>query len=95
VSPVAACSVNQAATDAGKVANVAASRKAEKYLSLSSTYIFSLIAVENLGVFSCTTLNFIFEVGCKIHIQSTDVCEGSFTSLLPFSASIQCFCTTF
>jgi len=40
--------------------------------------IFQHIAVENLGAFSCTTLNFISELGRRIHIQSADVQEGFF-----------------
>jgi len=46
VSPLAASYVDRAATDAGTVADTAASRKTEKYSSLSSTYMFEPIAVE-------------------------------------------------
>ena len=37
-----------------------ATRKTEKYSTLSSAYRFEPIAVENLGVFNSTTLNFIY-----------------------------------
>ena len=52
VSPLAASYIDRAATDAGTVANMAASRKTAKYSSLPSTYMFEPIAVENLGTFS-------------------------------------------
>ena len=52
--------VDRAATDAGTVADMTATRKTEKYLTLSSAYRFEPIAVENLGVFNSTTLNFIY-----------------------------------
>jgi len=42
---------------------MAATRKAEKYSTLSSAYRFEPTAVENLGAFSSTTLNFISEIG--------------------------------
>ena len=45
--------VDRVATDAGRptVADMAATRKTEKYSTLSSAYRFEPIAVENLGVF--------------------------------------------
>jgi len=49
------------------VADIAVSRKVEKYSS--STYF---------GVFSSSTLNFISELGCRIRVQSAYVREGSF-----------------
>jgi len=42
---------------------MAATRKTEKYFTLFSAYRFEPIAVEYLGVFSSTTLNFISELG--------------------------------
>jgi len=42
---------------------MAANRKTEKYFTLFSAYRFEPIAVEYLGVFSSTTLNFISELG--------------------------------
>jgi len=62
VSPLAASYVDRAATDAGTVTDMAVTRKTEKYPTLSSAYRFEPIAVENLGVFSSTTLNFISEL---------------------------------
>ena len=69
--------VDRAATDAGTVADMAATRKTQKYSTLSSAYRLEPIAVENLGVFSSTTLNFISELGCRICVH-TDVRETSY-----------------
>ena len=63
VSPLAASYVDRAATDAGTVADMAATRKTEIYSTLYLAYRFEPLAVENLGVFSSTTLNFISELG--------------------------------
>jgi len=52
---IAASYVDRAATDTGTVADMAATRKTEKYSTLSAAYRFEPIAVENLGVFSSTT----------------------------------------
>ena len=80
VSPLAASYVDIATTNAGTVADMAATRKkTEKYSSLSSTYLFELIAVENLGAFSSSPLNML-----------SDLIN---TVLSRFSASIPCFCT--
>jgi len=55
--------VNGAATEAGAVAEVAASRKEAKYADIDSRYIFELIAVETFGVLNsaCLLLNEIFK----------------------------------
>ena len=92
---ITASYANRAATDAGKVADMAASRKEKQQLSLSSTYIFQPIAVEHIGAFSYTTLNFISELDHQIHGSSLQM----FVKVPScFSASllslIQCFCTT-
>jgi len=78
VSPLAASYVDRAATDAGTVADMAATRKTEKYSTLSSAYRFEPIAVENRGVFSCTTLNFISELGRRICVHRGDARETSY-----------------
>jgi len=53
-------------------------RKTEKYSTLSSAYKFEPIAVENLGVFSSTTLNFISEPGRRICVHTGDARETSY-----------------
>ena len=77
VSPLPASYVDRAATDAGIVADMTATRKTEKYSTLSSAYRFEPIAVENLGVFSSTTLNFISELGHRICVHTGDARETS------------------
>jgi len=72
VSPLAASYVDRAATDAGTEADMTATRKTEKYSTLSSAYRFEPIAVENLGVFCSTTLNFISELGRRICVHTGD-----------------------
>ena len=79
VSPLAASYVDRAsATDAGTVADMTATRKTEKYSTLSSAYRFEPIAVENPGVFSSTTLNFISELGRRICVHTGDARETSY-----------------
>jgi len=99
VSPSAVSYVDRAATDAGEVADMAVSRKTEKYSSLSSRYMFEPIAVENLGTLSSSTLDFLVELGRRICSQSGDV--GEFMYLLQrisvaiqhFNSVTRCFCT--
>ena len=79
VSPLAASYVDRAATDAGTVADMAATRKnTENYSTLSSAYRLEPVAVENLGVFSSTTLNFISEHGRRICVHTGDTRETSY-----------------
>jgi len=58
--------VDRAATGVGAIAEMAAERKAEKYHNLSSDYIFQSIAMENLGAFSCSSLEFLGELRCRL-----------------------------
>ena len=78
VSPLAASYIDTAATNAGTVADMAATRKTEKYSTLSSAYRFEPIAVDNLGVFSSTTLTFISELGRRICVHTGDARETSY-----------------
>ena len=78
VSPLAASYGDRAATDAGTVADMATTRKTEKHSTISSAYRFEPIAVENLGVFSSTTLNFISELGRRICVHTGDARETSY-----------------
>ena len=88
VSPLAASYVDRAAT--ATVADVTATRKTEKYSTLSSAYRFEPIAVENLGVFSSTTLNFTSEHGCRIYVHTGDARETSYLFQCIF-IMLQCF----
>ena len=55
-----------------------ATRKTEKYSTLSSAYRFEPIAVENLSVFNSTTLYFISKLGRKICVHTGDARETSY-----------------
>jgi len=60
---------------------MAATRKKQRNTrqsTLSSAYRFEPIAVENLGVFSSTTLNFISELGRRICVHIGDAREMSY-----------------
>ena len=50
--PLAESYINAAAPECGAAAEIAASRKEEKYADLDGRYIFELIALETLGVFN-------------------------------------------
>ena len=90
VSPLAASYVDRAATDASTVVDMAATRKTETYLTLSSAYRFEPIAVENLGVFSFTTLNFISQLCRRICVHTGDVRETLYV-FQRSSIMLQCF----
>ena len=50
----------------GAVAEMAAERKLAKYSNLASNFIFQPIAVENLGAFNLSTLEFLSDLGQKL-----------------------------
>ena len=58
--------VNGAAREAGAAAEVAASRKEEKYADLDSRYLLEPIAVETLGVLSSSANSLLKEIGNKL-----------------------------
>ena len=70
--------VNTAAMGAGMVAEQAANRKSAKYCDLTSKYVFQPIAVENLGPFNSSALDFVYDLGHKIGLVSGDNREASF-----------------
>ena len=53
-------------------------------------YMFELIAVENVGTLSSSTLDFLLELGRRVHFQSGDVRESSY-KLQRISVAIQRF----
>jgi len=70
--------VDRAVTGVGAVAELAAERKAEKYHSLSSDHIFQPIALENLGAFSSSSLEFLRELGRRLSSLSGEEREACF-----------------
>ena len=57
---------------------MAAERKAEKYYNLSSDNIFQPIAVENLGAFSSSSLEFLRELRRRLSSLSREEREACF-----------------
>jgi len=102
VSTLAQSYVDRAATGVGggAVAEMAAERKLAKYSNLLFNFTFQPIAVENLGAFSLSTLEFLNDLSHKLSSFSD---EERATSLLfqRLSVSLQRFnsvlinCTTF
>jgi len=70
--------VNGAARKAGAAAEVAASRKDEKYEDLDSRYLFEPIAVETLGVLNSYANSLLKEIGYKISLNTGESREVSF-----------------
>ena len=70
--------VNAAASDAGAAAEVAASRKEEKYADLDSRYLSEPIAVETLGVLNSSANSLLKETGNKISLNTAESKEVSF-----------------
>jgi len=68
-SQLAASYVDRAATDAGTVADKAASRK-------PSAVTYEPIAVENLAAISSSVLDFLLELGRRVYSQSEGVSES-------------------
>ena len=62
----------------GAVTEMAAERKAEKYHNLSSDHIFQPIAMENLGAFRSSSLEFLRELGRRLGSLSGEEREACF-----------------
>ena len=54
VSTIVESYIDRAAVEAGAAAEMAATRKEEKYVDLDARYIFEPIAVDTLGVFNAS-----------------------------------------
>jgi len=73
---------------------MATERKAEKYHSLSSDHIFQPIAMENLGSFSSSSLEFLREVGRRLGSFSGEEREACFLFQRLSDASMMTFRTS-
>jgi len=69
---------------------MAAERKLAKYSNLASNFIFQPIAVENLGVYSLLTLEFLSDLGHKLSSFSGEERASSFL-FQRLSMSLQSF----
>ena len=79
----------------GKVAEMEAERKLAKYSNLASDFTFKPTAVENLDVFSLSTLKFLSDLGHKLSSFSDEERASSFL-FQRLSVSLQRFnsCST-
>ena len=76
ICPLAESYVNGAAREAGAAAEVAASRKEEKYAD--SRYLLQPIAVETIGVFNSSANSLLKEIGLEISVNTVESREASF-----------------
>ena len=71
-------SIIAAAREAGAAAELAASRKEEKYRDIDGRYIFEPIAVETLGIHNESARQLLTDLGRRISESSGDARETSF-----------------
>jgi len=76
--PLAESYVTGSARKAGAAAELAASRKEEKYTIIGSQYLFAPIAVETLGPLNTSACQLFGNLGRKISSSSGDDKEGAF-----------------
>jgi len=76
--PLADSYINAAAREPGAAAELAASRKEEKYVDLDGRYTFEPIAIETLGVFNTSARQLLCDLGRKISENTGEVRETSF-----------------
>jgi len=77
ICPLAESYVTGSARKAGAAAELAASRKEEKYASIGSEYFFAPIVVETLGPMNTSACQLFANVGRKISSASGDDREGA------------------
>ena len=70
--------LNRTTLSAGGAAELAATKKSDKYRDLPSTYEFIPIAIETFGPMNATALGFINEIGRKICMITDERRETSF-----------------
>jgi len=76
--PLADSYINAAAREPGAAAELAASRKEEKYADLDGRYTFEPIAIETLGVLNTSARQLLCDLGRKISENTGEVRETSF-----------------
>ena len=76
--PLAKSYVTGSVREAGAAAELAASRKEEKYANIGSQYLFAPIAVETLGSLNTSACQLFGNLGRKISSFSGDDREGAF-----------------
>ena len=76
--PLAESYIDRAALEAGAAAEMAATRKEEKYVDLGARYIFEPIAVKTLGVFNASARHLLDDLGRRISKNTGEARETSF-----------------
>ena len=76
--PLAESYIDRAALEAGAAAEMAATRKEEKYVDLGARYIFEPIAVETLGVFDASARHLLDDIGRRISENLGEARETTF-----------------
>ena len=90
VDTVAASYIPETATEAGRAAELAATRKHAKYADLQRRYTFVPVALETLGPLNREGLDFISEMGRRLTKISGDTRETGFI-LQRLSVTVQRF----
>jgi len=78
VSTLAGSYVSDSERLAGAAAELAATRKSDKYANLTPSYLFQPIAIENLGAMNDSCYDFFRELGQRITLVSGDVFESRY-----------------
>jgi len=76
--PLAESYIDRASHEAGAAAEMATSRKEDKYVDLGARYIFEPIAVETLGVFNASARHLLAGLGRRISINTGEARETSY-----------------
>ena len=76
--PLADSYVTRAAQEAGAAAELAASRKLEKYATIDARYLFEPIAVETLGVINTSACHLLNDLGRRMTVNSGEARETAF-----------------
>ena len=76
--PLADSYISAAARESGAAAEIAASRKEEKYADLDGRYILEPIAIDTLGVLKTSARQLLCNLGRKIFEHTGEVRETSF-----------------
>ena len=83
--------VDRASHQAGSAAELAATRKEDKYVDLGARYIFEPIAIETLGVFNASARQLLADLGRKISTNTGEARDQLFISEdFCFGAALQC-----
>jgi len=87
--------IDRATLEADAAAEMAATRKEEKYVDLGARYIFEPIVVETLGVLNASARHLLDDLGRRISENTGEARETSFLCqriLIWCSTSMLSFC---